>query len=171
MRIPVQALRCPPAPRLKRAYSRIMSIDPGTTRTAFMFYHPMTSTWGRFGKVPNDRVLAELLASRPELVVCEDMQSMGRPVGAEVFATVRFTGRIQQICFSEEIPFHLIKRTTIKKFLCPKMRAKDKDVRAALIKIYGQQGSKSDPGPTYGIANDVWSALAIAHVFTHSPQV
>lgn len=148
-----------------------MSIDPGTTKTAYMVYHPMSSTWSRFGKVPNAQVLAEILAVRPELVVCEDMQSMGRPVGNEVFATVRFTGRIQQICFNEEIPFHLIKRTTIKKFLCPKVfRSKDKDVRAALIRIYGEQGSKSDPGPTYGIANDVWSALAIAHVFTHSGQ-
>ena len=139
---------------------------PGTTLSAFMLFDPVTRTWSKFGKIPNAKLLAQLYLSRPEAVVCEDMQSMGMAVGSEVFRTARFTGRIEQICFVEGIPFHLIKRTQVKKFLCPKMRAKDKHVRAALIDLYGPQGTKSEPGRTYGIANDVWSALAIAHVFS-----
>jgi hypothetical protein len=164
MKIPAKVNRRPTAPRP----SRLVSIDPGTTHSAFMRFNPRSMTWDRFGKVPNAIVLTRLFTLQPEMVVCEDMQAMGRPCGAEVFATVRYTGRIQQICFTEGIPFHLIKRTTVKKFLCPKMRAKDKDVRAAMIALYGPQGSKKEPGRTYGIANDVWSAFAIAHVFTET---
>ena len=92
--------------------------------------------------------------------------------GASVFRPVRFIGRIEQLCFSENIPFRLIKRTEVKGFVCPKMRAKDSHVRAAMIRLYGAPGTKRAPGRTFGIANDVWSALAIAHTYslTRLPQ-
>lgn len=132
-----------------------------------MEYYPHTQTWRHFGKIPNAELLAQLMCLRPHLLVCEDMQAMGRAVGAEVFKTVRFTGRVEQICFNEGIPFRLIKRTFIKSKLCPTIRwSKDKHVRAALLTLFGPQGTKSQPGRTYGIANDVWSALAIANVYS-----
>jgi hypothetical protein len=49
------------------------------------------------------------------------------------------------------------------------MKAKDANIRQALIDKIGPQGTKKDPGPTYGISKDVWSALAIA--VTHTAKI
>lgn len=159
MRIKVRPAR--PAP------SVIMSIDPGNTHSAFMLYCRRTRTWTKKGKVPNSVLLAEITLNHPPQVVCETIQPMGMRVGETVFATARFVGRIQERCFGLRIPCELMKRTTVKKELCPGIqRAKDKHVRAALIRIYGEPGTKKAPGKTFGIASDVWSALAIAHTYT-----
>lgn len=135
--------------------------------SAYMEYFPRTKKWRRFGKIPNRRMLAEILLIKPDLLVCENMQSMGMAVGRSVFETVRFIGRIEQLCFSEGIPFALIYRSQVKKCLCAGVqRPKDVNVRASLIAMYGERGTKAAPGGTFGIANDVWSALAIAHTYT-----
>ena len=74
--------------------------------------------------------------------------------------------RIEQTCKDENIPFFTVYRREEKKLLCAGIpRPKDKHVRAALIKLYGEPGTASNPGPTYGISADVWSALSVAHTF------
>ena len=50
----------------------------------------------------------------------------------------------------------------IKVHLCESARAKDGNVRQALIDRIGAQGTKKKPGPTYGVSKDVWAALAVA---------
>jgi hypothetical protein len=42
------------------------------------------------------------------------------------------------------------------------MRAKDANIRQALIDKIGPQGTKAQPGPTYGIKSHSWAALAVA---------
>ena len=42
------------------------------------------------------------------------------------------------------------------------MRAKDGNVRQALIDLIGEQGTKKNKGPTYGISSHSWAALAVA---------
>jgi hypothetical protein len=56
----------------------------------------------------------------------------------------------------------LIFRKDIKLFLCGTMRAKDANIRQALIDKIGPQGTKKTPGPTYGIKSHTWAALAVA---------
>jgi len=46
--------------------------------------------------------------------------------------------------------------------LCGSVRAKDSNIRQALIDRVGPQGKKHSPGPTYGLAKHDWAALAIA---------
>ncbi|MGH7470493.1 MAG: hypothetical protein ACRENP_21315 [Longimicrobiales bacterium] len=46
--------------------------------------------------------------------------------------------------------------------LCKNPKAKDQNIRQALIDLLGAPGTKKNPGPTYGISGDAWSALAIA---------
>jgi hypothetical protein len=53
----------------------------------------------------------------------------------------------------------------VKLALCGDSRAKDANIRQALIDHFGGSaaiGRKAAPGPLSGISRDVWSALAIA---------
>jgi hypothetical protein len=50
----------------------------------------------------------------------------------------------------------------VKLHLCNSPRAKDGNVRQALIDRVGPQGTKKGQGPTYGIKSHEWAALAVA---------
>jgi hypothetical protein len=59
----------------------------------------------------------------------------------------------------------MLPRRAVKLALCGDSRAKDANIRQALIDRFGGSaaiGRKAAPGPLYGISRDVWSALAIA---------
>lgn len=145
---------------------RIIAIDPGTTQSAYMEYFPKIKSWGRFGKVQNSKLLKLLCLSEPDMVVCEDIQSMGMAVGRSTFKTCKWIGRYQQLCASLNIPFRTIYRSEEKRTLCQGVqRPKDTHIRAALIKLYGEPGTAKAPGRTYGLSGDTWSALSVAHTF------
>lgn len=61
---------------------------------------------------------------------------------------------------------HRIFRRDIKLHLCNSVRAKDANIRQALIDRYGGKekaiGKKKSPGPLYGIKSHMWAALALA---------
>jgi len=57
-------------------------------------------------------------------------------------------------------------RKDIKLHLCGTNKAKDANVRQALIDCLGPPGTKKSPGPTYGIKSHLWAALALA-VYAH----
>jgi len=62
----------------------------------------------------------------------------------------------------------MLPRRAVKLALCGDSRAKDANIRQALIDRFGGSaaiGRKTAPGPLYGISRDVWSALAIAVTF------
>ncbi len=99
-------------------------------------------------------------------VVCEWVECMGMPVGKTTFETVYWIGK-----FSEHAnPFHRITRGEVKLHLCGTARAKDANVRQALLDRFPstgggktpQVGIKAKPGPLYGIRTHLWSALAVA---------
>jgi hypothetical protein len=63
--------------------------------------------------------------------------------------------------------YTLMFRREVKLHLCGQARAKDPNVRQALIDRFGPGrekaiGTKKQPGPLYGVSADVWSALAVA---------
>ena len=85
------------------------------------------------------------------------------PVGREVFETVYWIGRFAQA--AQPVEHTLVSRGAVKMHLCGSKRAKDSNIRQALIDRFGGSaaiGRKADPGPLYGISGDVWSALAVA---------
>jgi len=53
--------------------------------------------------------------------------------------------------------------------ICGSARAKDQNIRQALIDRYGGKetaiGKKQNPGPLYGIKADEWQALGLAITF------
>lgn len=143
----------------------LLAIDPGPVQSAWLVHN--TATGGiRSGTTSLNEVLLEMMRKPPpelERVVIEKVEGFGMAVGAEVFETVWWSGRFAEAVFP--IPVDRVSRRTIKLHLCGQMRAKDPNVRQALIDRYGgpeARGTKKAPGPLYGIAGDLWSALAVA---------
>jgi hypothetical protein len=148
----------------------IIAVDPGPVESAFVRYDAKGQFPLAFGKRPNAEVLSALPDQRKHEAPWEDshlaiemIASYGMPVGAEVFQTCVWIGRFIQ---AWEGPHTLVYRKDVKMHLCGSMRAKDGNVRAALIDRYGGKqaaiGKKATPGPLFGISADVWSALAVA---------
>jgi hypothetical protein len=141
--------------------TRILAIDPGPTRSAWLILEDGMPLWPAYDIEDNDSVLAAVRTGLwfPDVLVIEEVRSYGMPVGREVFDTVRWTGRFQE---ASPIPVAWLGRKEIVVHLCGSPRAKDPNVRQALLDRFGGKGTKADKGPLFGIAADLWSALAIA---------
>jgi hypothetical protein len=108
-----------------------------------------------------------LLLINPAIIVAVEMvASYGMPVGKEVFETVLQIGRLQEFSENRDVTFRLIYRLQVKQHLCHDSRAKDSNIRQALLDRFGPPGTKKAPGVLYGIKSHLWSALAVA-VYAH----
>lgn len=137
---------------------RILAIDPGPTQSAFVEIRD--DAIFDFHKRDNETILAMLGGSAADQCLIEKIEPMGMAVGAEVFETVFWSGR-----FAEAFGFDRVGRVTrrqVKLHLCRSMRAKDANIRQALIDRYGGTPAIKKGGPLYRVAGDVWSALAVA---------
>ena len=144
----------------------ILAIDPGPEESAYVVLLNGKIDPDRFGKQKNESLLDRLRYGPSHwgsnILAIEQVACMGMAVGAEVFETVYWTGRFVQ---AWGLTFERIKRHQAKMHLCGNMRAKDANIRQALIDKLGKPGNKKAPGGTYGISGDVWSALAIGVTF------
>lgn len=138
----------------------ILAIDPGPEQSAFLAWDGKVCSKGL---ISNGEARASLRhwSADPSLIVAVEMiASYGMPVGKEVFETCVNIGRIVEVCYPK--PVRMVYRRDIKLHLCGSARAKDANIRQALIDRVGPQGRKHSPGPTYGLAKHDWAALAIA---------
>ena len=85
--------------------------------------------------------------------------SYGMPVGKEVFETCVWIGRFIQARTCQ--PFCYIYRKEEKINLCGSMKAKDSNIRQALIDRFGEVGTKKQQGFFYGFKKDIWAAFAV----------
>lgn len=150
---------------------KLLAIDPGPVRSALIMLDDdgqiVRGPSATFGIERNERI-ALLLAALArtglvDLVLIEKVESFGMPVGVEVLETVYWTGRFAQAALP--LTVRRIGRKTIKIAICGSVRAKDANIRAALLDRYGGKssiGTKKSPGPLYGVSRDLWSALALA---------
>lgn len=137
----------------------ILAIDPGTRQSAFVVWDGDIIHESNI--LPNDAMLEYLDNYEyqfPHMAI-EMVESFGMSVGKEVFETVWWIGRF---CQKWHGTFHRVYRKEVKMHLCQSMRAKDPNIRQALIDRLGAPGTKKQPGKTYGIKADMWSALALA---------
>lgn len=140
----------------------ILAIDPGHVQSAYVLLQD--SQPKAFSIVPNSRML-ELMEWFSVPIACEKIACMGMAVGAEVLDTCEWIGRFEQKAAQLNLAFHKLKRHQVKMHLCSSTQAKDGNIRQALLDKLGPQGTKKNPGPTYGISKDVWSALAVGITF------
>jgi hypothetical protein len=142
----------------------VIAIDPGPIQSAYAVWDGKLR---RFGIVQNEemrRILQGGLAG-PEFdsatrCVIEQIASYGMPVGAEVFETCYWSG-IFAATFgldrTERLP-----RLTVKMHICHDSKAKDGNIRAALIDKFGKPGTVKAKGMLHGVSKDCWSATALA---------
>jgi len=107
-------------------------------------------------------MLHKWLSSDDDLAI-EMIASYGMAVGKEVFETCVWIGRFWQVWPGVSVT--RIYRKDVKLHLCGTLKAKDTNIRQALIDKIGPQGTKNAPGPTYGVKSHVWPALAVAVTF------
>ncbi len=146
---------------------KILAIDPGTEQSAWLFYDADDNLVLSRDITPNDDVLAAIAHYHPiddDLLAVEMIASYGMPVGKDVFGTCVWIGRFLQAWTG---PHQLIYRRDVKLHLCNSARAKDSNVRQALLDRFGPgkqkaTGLKKTPGPLYGIKKDLWAALGVA---------
>ncbi len=147
---------------------KILAIDPGCTESAWIVSDDAGAIV-EFAKEPNATLLARLRVAQQDVnhLACEMIASYGMAVGKEVFETCVWIGRFIEAWGNQPGggQHTLVYRREVKLHLCGSMKAKDSNIRQALIDRYGEPGTKANQGATYGISKDVWSALAVATTF------
>jgi hypothetical protein len=151
----------------------IMAIDPGPVKSAWVIYTVPSKKVCRFGWSDNQFV-ADILDNYEDMVVNHlaiehiGHYGTGMPAGRSVFDTCYWIGEFRR-CW-RPYPFTMLLRPTIKAHLCGSAKAKDGNVRQALIDRFPatgggktpQIGTTKKPGPLYGVSKHIWSALAVA---------
>lgn len=138
----------------------IFAIDPGTKESGWVLFNG--SGVIDSGVADNHDVLRWVQSGQgADMLAIEMIAGMGMTVGQTTFETVRWIGRFQQAWRDPEA-VKLVYRREVKQHLCGSQQAKDKNIRQALIDMFGEPGTKKAPGPTYGVSSHAWSALAIA---------
>lgn len=116
---------------------RVLAIDPGPTKSAFVLFDGARILDS--GIEGNDAVRVRL--KRREFggpgvwTVVEQIEAMGQVAGGDVFETVFWAGRFVECANDAE--WDRVTRHAVKLHLCNSRRAKDPNVRQALIDRFG----------------------------------
>jgi hypothetical protein len=151
----------------------ILAIDPGTTQSGWCVYDGAAVLHS--GVSPNHDVLGMIADDDLfDHLAIEMIASYGMAVGREVFETCVWIGRFKQ---THRMPdaVRLVYRKDVKMHLCGTTKAKDANIRQALIDLFPatgggktpQIGIKDKPGPLFGVSSHAWPALGVAIVAQH----
>ena len=142
--------------------SALIYIDPGTTHSGWVLMRGPV-LWNS-GVCENGEILDMLRGTPLASVAIEMIASYGMAVGKEVFETCVWIGRMVQVAGPERV--RLVYRQEVKMHLCNSPRAKDANIRAAIIDLYGGKaeaiGTVKRQGPLYGVKSHAWAALGVA---------
>ena len=153
---------------------RLLAIDPGNVQSAYVVVDdtPFSAPLDK-GKLYNDDLLGLVVSNRWRAthLAIEKIASYGMTAGATLFDTCEWGGRFIQAWRLMTGHDHTsVFRREVKLHLCGQPRAKDANIRQALLDAYPatgggkcpQVGTKTQPGPLYGVSADVWAALGVA---------
>jgi len=146
---------------------RILSLDVGTTESAFaLMDHSLANPLVKFGKILNEDIEWEIISPvtgnpRADIIAYEEFASYGMPIGESTMRSIWWNGYYCRICDEIGVKYAPVLRKDVKMHLCQTMKAKDCNIRQALIDRYGEPGTKKNPGILYKVSKDVWSAIAI----------
>jgi hypothetical protein len=159
-----------PRPEASPRARTVLAIDPGPVQSAFVLLRGDIFVLDH-GIEPNESLLAKVQACRGPLYnhnefAIEMIASYGMAVGESTFETCLWIGRFIQAV--SPAPVTKVYRREVKMHLCGSMRAKDANVRQALLDRIGPQGTKKAPGPLYGVTSHAWAALGVAVTYLDS---
>lgn len=170
----------------------IYAIDPGTEKSALVTFNDWLEVDGFI--MSNEGLLVTLRSKAfrqvPAILAIERIEARGMAVGETTFETVHWAGRFMEAWETATggLPVNRITRRTIKVHLCGDTKAKDPNIRQALIDRFGGSdairkakkcpstrkdgheacprcagtGLLSSAGPLAGITSHMWAALAVA---------
>lgn len=158
----------------------IFAIDPGNEYSAYVLTDENLKVIDK-GKVKNEELLriiytlfylenkGNVLKPSIEHVAIEMVASYGMAVGRTVFETCVWIGRFYQAIYEQVgVKPTFIYRKDEKMCLCGSMKAKDSNIRQALIDRFAKhdfkngKGTKKNPDWFYGFKADIWAAYAVA---------
>lgn len=148
---------------------KILAIDVGTTESgyAIMQFKENDIEFIFFGKITNEKLMQIVKSQDYDQLVYEQFQSFGMAVGESTIESILWNGRFIQAAIDRHIPVERVYRKEEKLCLCNSLKAKDSNIRQALIDRYAKtdkkngRGTKKAPDVFYGVSKDVWSAIAV----------
>lgn len=158
---------------LEKYEKLLIAIDPGDEESGYVVVMHDGEEIRKVlecGKVRNIKIFEVLTRYWEYDLAIEMIASYGMAVGKSVFDTCVWIGRFQERAkiLSYVEYFKLIYRKDEKMNLCGTMKAKDANIRQALIDRYapntpnGGKGTVKNPGFFYGFKADIWQAFAVA---------
>lgn len=139
----------------------LLAIDPGTTHSGYVV---IDDGGVQLSGVAENGEMFELIAAHGSNIAVEMIASYGMAVGREVFETCLWIGRFMQAAGPDRV--RIVYRKDVKLHLCGSPRAKDANIRQALIDRWGGKaeavGTVKKPGPLYGVKSHAWAALGVA---------
>ena len=152
---------------------KILAIDPGNIESGYATIQMPDFKLLNYGKVKNEDLLGMFeewflgfdMDYSIDAVAIEMVASYGMAVGKSVFDTCVWIGRFIQALDGATVDF--VYRKDEKMCLCGSMKAKDSNIRQALIDRYAKhdfkngKGVKKNPDTFYGVSKDVWQAIAV----------
>jgi hypothetical protein len=153
---------------------RILGIDPGNIQTGVVIWDTEKVLYRE--KLENN-ILLNLIYDKPtgfDIAVIEKIRSYGMSVGQTTFDTCEWIGRFVEALLRSKKEVVNVGRKECIIWHCKSNKAKDNNLRQVLIDKYGpvnttkfETGKKGGekkiivPGPLYGMAGDMWSALGL----------
>lgn len=145
----------------------IIAIDPGTTQTGWAIMNKKSVV--QHGVTDNDEMLRLLVNDFKHIntLAYEMIACYGMAVGREVFDTCVWIGRfIEAFGAPRAEP---VFRRDVCMHLCGTPRAKDPNIRRAILDMYeptgggkiAQVGTKNQPGPLFGVNSHIWPAIGV----------
>lgn len=149
----------------------ILSIDPGNMQSAYCVIDSKSYKPIEFAKIDNNDLLRELHNKIEKYdiyaISIENIASYGMPVGREVFDTCIWIGRFYENSIRKVGTIDYIFRKEEKLNICGSMKAKDSNIRQALINRFAEfdfkngKGTKKQQDFFYGFSKDIWAAYAV----------
>jgi len=141
-----------------------IGIDPGPDYVAWAMIiddnYPVHRLMSGTGRIDECFLSGRSRIEDGKYIAVEVLECFGMPIGKSTIETAYTIGAILDRFRGEVLR---ITKNQTQLCLCRTTKAKDANMKRALKDIYGEPGTKKNPGGTYGFKNHTWDALAVAH--------
>jgi len=150
--------------------AKILGIDPGPEQSASVLWDTETKSILGMCQAENDlfRLGVRMAYHEGDFDICvvEDVAFYGKVLNRSTFDTLKFIGRLQEICdpycalvIFPDIAYH---------FCNSRRGVKTSNINRVLEDQIGGKGTKKAPGPLFGIKEHMWSALSVAVFYSET---